>query len=427
MAERKIKCVLDEKALHTVMLDPDKCVGCVTCMKRCPTEAIRVRGGKASVAYERCIGCGECVRLCRHHAKLPAHDSWDTLGDFRYKIVLPPPSLYGQFNNLEDIDIVLNGLLAIGFDEVYEVGQAAEYVTDATKTLMQYGGIESPIISTACPAVVELIMMRYHNLAGHLLNTLAPVDAAAKLAREAAIARGIPAEDIGVYFISPCPAKVFALKMGFGVERPYVDRVLSVSDAYMRLVPAMAALTDIKKMSKMSSTGLSWGISRGEANATEELKTIAADGIEQCVAILEALEDGGMQDIKFIELNACVSGCVGGVMNVENPFVARSRLHYLTRKLKNAPNRMDDIGKTADYFMWEHDPTLKDVFKLDDNRLAAMAKMIEMDSIFETLPKVDCGLCGAPSCSAFAEDLVNGVIPHDTKCPRLGENKEGGK
>src|SRR5699024_5738772 len=129
------------------------------------------------VAYERCIGCGECVRLCKHHAKLPAHDSWDSLNDFRYKIVLPPPSLYGQFNNLEDIDIVLNGLLAIGFDEVYEVGQAAEYVTDATKTLMQYGGIESPIISTACPAVVELIMMRYHNLAGHLLNTLAPVDA----------------------------------------------------------------------------------------------------------------------------------------------------------------------------------------------------------------------------------------------------------
>ena len=100
------------------------------------------------------------MRLCRHHAKLPAHDSWDPLGDSRYKIELPPPSLYGQFNNLEDIDIVLNGLLAIGFDEVYEVGQAAEFVTDATKTLMQYGGIESPIISTACPAVVELLMMR---------------------------------------------------------------------------------------------------------------------------------------------------------------------------------------------------------------------------------------------------------------------------
>ena len=55
--------------LNTVMLDPDKCKGCITCMKRCPTEAIRVRNGKAKVLYERCVACGECVRLCPHQAK----------------------------------------------------------------------------------------------------------------------------------------------------------------------------------------------------------------------------------------------------------------------------------------------------------------------------------------------------------------------
>lgn len=419
--KRKINCVLDEKALHTVTLDPEKCKGCVTCMKRCPTEAIRVRNGKASVAYERCIGCGECVRLCRYQAKLPSHDPWDTINDFKYKIALPPPSLYGQFNNLEDINIVLNGLLAIGFDDVFEVGEAAEYITDVTRRLMDAKAVKEPIISTACPAIVELIMMKYHNLSEHLLNTLAPVDAAAKLARERAVAKGIPEEDIGVYFISPCPAKVFALKMGLGVNRPYVDRVLSVSDVYMRLVPAMDKLTEVKPMSRMSSTGLHWGISRGEANSTKGLKTIAADGVEQCVKILEALEDGGLQDIEFIELNACISGCVGGVMNVENPFVARARLHYLLRKLNNERNTLKDIGKTDEYFLWEQNPIKKDVFKLDDNRLAAMNKMIEIENILSTLPMVDCGSCGAPSCQAFAEDLVNGVIPAGTKCPRLEE------
>lgn len=422
----KIGCVLDEKALHTVTLDPEKCKGCVTCMKRCPTEAIRVRNGKASVAYERCIGCGECVRLCRHHAKLPSHDPWDTINDFKYKIALPPPSLYGQFNNLEDINVVLNGLLQIGFDEVFEVGEAAEYITDATREIMKEGLIKRPIISTACPAVVELIMMKYHDLAEQLLFTLAPVDAAAKLARERAVAKGIPEKDIGVYFISPCPAKVFALKMGLGVNKPYVDRVLSVSDVYMRLVPAMDKLTEIKPLAKMSSTGLNWGISRGEANSTEELKTIAADGIEQCVKILEALEDGGLQDIRFIELNACISGCVGGVMNVENAFVARSRLHYLTSKLRGEPNTMADIGKDKEYFLWEQNPTKKDVFKLDSNRLLAMNKLIEIENIMGTLPLADCGLCGAPSCRAFAEDVVNGVLPKGTKCPRLGEYDNGG-
>lgn len=415
----EIKCVLDEKALHTVMLDADKCRGCVTCMKRCPTEAIRVRGGKASVAYERCIGCGECIRLCRYQAKRPSHDSWDSLADFKYKIALVAPSFYGQFNNLESIDIVLNGLLAAGFDDVGEVGEAAEYVTDVTRRIMKEGFMPLPIISTACPAILELILMKYHDLSSHLLGTLAPVDVAAKLARERAIAKGVPEEDIGVYFVSPCPAKVFALKMGLGVERPYVDRVLAVSDVYMHVLPAMEKLTEVRTMSTMSSTGLNWGISRGEANSTKGIKTIAADGVEQCVKILEALEDGGLGDIEFIELNACVSGCVGGVMNVENAFVARSRVHYLSRNLKKERNTIEKLGKTPDWFMWEQNPTVKDVFKLDDNRASALSKLMEKEEILKTLPMVDCGLCGAPSCTAFAEDLVGGVIPRDSVCVRM--------
>ena len=40
---------MSDKSLHTVMLDADRCKGCISCMKRCPTEAIRVRNGKAKV------------------------------------------------------------------------------------------------------------------------------------------------------------------------------------------------------------------------------------------------------------------------------------------------------------------------------------------------------------------------------------------
>ena len=425
IVKNEIGLVLGDKALHTVMLDKEKCVGCITCMRRCPTEAIRVRDGKASVAYEKCVGCGECVRLCPQHAKLPAHDPWDCINDFKYKIVLPPPSLYGQFNNLNDINIVLNGLLALGFDEVFEVGKGADYVSSVTNIMMNRETIPTPIISTACPAMLDLIMMSYHNLTDHLLNTLAPVDVAAKIAKENAIKRGIPEKDIGVYFISPCPAKVFALKMGLGVNRPYVDRVLSTSDAYMHLIDVMPKLTEIKPLCSLSSHGLGWGISRGEANATYKDKTIAADGIENCKQILDALEDGGLQDIDFIELNACTSGCVGGVMNIENPFVARSRLHTLINKLPRNINNVADVNKPTDYFLWEEAPSKKDVFKLDSNRLVAMKKLMEIERILEGLPGVDCGLCGAPSCKAFAEDIVNGVLPKDAKCPRLKEYNKG--
>ena len=59
---------------HSVTLDRDKCHGCINCVKRCPTEAIRVRGGKAKIIKERCIDCGECIRVCPHHAKQAIFD-----------------------------------------------------------------------------------------------------------------------------------------------------------------------------------------------------------------------------------------------------------------------------------------------------------------------------------------------------------------
>lgn len=419
---------IDNKVLHTVTLDPDKCKGCVTCMKRCPTEAIRVRNGKAKVLYERCIGCGECIRLCPHHAKKASYDSFDIIYKYKYRIALPPPSLYGQFNNLTDINYVLNGLLEIGFDDVFEVARAAELLSGASKILLDKGHIRKPVISTACPAVLELIMVRYQHLLPHLLNLLAPVDVAAKLAREKAIAKGIPAEDIGIFFISPCPAKVFALKEGLGVKKPVVEGVLAVSDVYLRLLSAMSNLKpeSIAPLSKIGVEGMQWASSGGEAAALYRDKYLAADGVENVNSVLKALEDNTLRDVDFIELNACISGCVGGVLNIENPFIAKARLRSLRKKLPNGRcNNLADQGKSLDYYLWEKQPEFKDVYKLDDDRLEALNKLIKIDKHLEELPLIDCGECGAPSCRAFSEDLVSGEVPPDTRCPKVkDESKE---
>lgn len=412
--------MIAKKDFRTVILDPEKCKGCVTCMKRCPTEAIRVRNGKASVNYEKCIGCGVCVRLCPHHAKLAYYDSFDEIHNYKYKIALPPPSLYGQFNNLYDVNYVLNGLLEIGFDEVYEVGRGAELVSSVTKILLDQGKIKFPVISTACPAVLELILARYHNLKDNLLNVLAPVDIAAKLAREKAISKGIPAEDIGVFFISPCPAKVFSLKLGLGVRKPYVDGVLSVGEVYMKLVPVMNKLQEVKPISKLGATGLRWAVSGGEAEAAFRGKYLAADGIENVLNILNGLEENELNDIDFIELNACAGGCVGGVLNVENPFIAKARIRELRKRMPQLDcNLLSDEGKGLEYYLWEEEPDIKNIDRIDEDRMTAMQRLVEAEKILNSLPQIDCGLCGAPSCRAFSEDLANGVIPPDTKCPRV--------
>ena len=120
---------------HSVRLDRDKCRGCTNCIKRCPTGAIRVRGGKAHIIKERCIDCGECINVCPHHAKYAEYESLEKIHDYKYKIALPAPALYGQFNNLDDVDYVLTALKEIGFDDVFEVSKGAELVSDATRKL----------------------------------------------------------------------------------------------------------------------------------------------------------------------------------------------------------------------------------------------------------------------------------------------------
>ena len=89
---------------HSVLLDISKCKGCTHCLKRCPTEAIRIRNGHAQINAQSCIDCGECIRLCPYNAKTATCDKLESIMDYRYTIALPPPSLYGQFDHLDDID-----------------------------------------------------------------------------------------------------------------------------------------------------------------------------------------------------------------------------------------------------------------------------------------------------------------------------------
>ena len=147
---------------HSVSLDLDKCKGCTHCLRRCPTEAIRIRDGHAVINAIQCIDCGECIRVCPYKAKRAICDSLEDLDRSKYLIALPAPSLFGQFINVTDVDYVLQGLLDMGFNDVFEVSRCAEIITEYTRRYMKRKDIPRPAISSACPVVVRLITIRFH-------------------------------------------------------------------------------------------------------------------------------------------------------------------------------------------------------------------------------------------------------------------------
>ncbi len=412
--------------LHSVRLNEEKCVGCTNCIKKCPTEAIRVRDGKARIAEERCIDCGECIKACPHHAKSAQMDTLEMLDSFKYKIALAAPSLYAQFGTPATRVMVLAALRNIGFDDVYEVALGAEIVTKGTADYLPKARLEHklPLISSACPAVVRVIQEKYPGLIDNLVPFDSPMEVTAEIARRDAQARtSFKTEEIGLFFISPCAAKRTAVTNPIGHRPTLIDGVISFAEVYPQILAKLEKLdeTQIKAVEARmlaDSYGVRWGYSGGEAIGLQIEKYLAVDGILNVVGILEEIENERLRDIDFIEANSCMGGCIGGPLTVANRYSAKSRLNRYVREAEDFERDHPEAifkADTVSIESWPEPPEANNALKLDPDIFKALEKYEQMEKITHNLPSLDCGACGAPNCAALAEDIVRGLAV-ETDC-----------
>lgn len=407
---------------HSVLLIEEKCRGCTRCIKNCPTEAIRVRAGKARINAERCTDCGECIRTCDNHAKTAITDSLLRLKEFQHVIALPAPALYSQFGPEVDPEKVLAALMDMGFDDVFEVAYGADIATFLTAEYLKRKRRKTPAISAACPAVVRLIQVRFPALIDCLIPVDSPMACSGKLAKEMKSKElQIPMENIGAFFITPCPAKVTWIREANKHGTFPVDGAISISDVYGEIVKRLPEVSRPYPKPKASPMGVGWGRSGGERIAARVAKSLVVDGIHNVIEVLEQLEMGKLQHIEFVEAQACIGGCVGGALTVLNPFIGRMNLEALVDKSETRPEMVEEFAEGLKLkerlgeFTIQPDIVAVPAFRLDQDVSRAITKAEMIEKVVSELPGLDCGSCGSPHCRALAEDIVQGLAV-DTDC-----------
>ena len=412
------------KYYHSVQLNREKCQGCVSCVKLCPTEAIRVRNGKAEILADRCIDCGACASGCPYHAFTVKTDMLEGLSKFAYNIVLPAPSLYSQFPANVPLEDIWQGLQNLGFDEIFDVSLASEYIAKEIESyLKNYTGGRKPLISSTCPAVMRLIQVKFPELIKQVVPVLAPVEAAAiYVKREAAARKQLPTELIGVWFISPCPSKETNIRQSVDVQHTELTGSFSLSEIYGLLLKNMGGSHELNVRTG-SSYGLAWGTYGGELASAGISNGLAIHGIDNVYEILEQISMNKMPQLDYVECNACQGGCLGGLLTAENKFVAESNLRQRIRQLREQEpaDRQKTMARTMvlqDFpgsAAYRKRLVPRPMMQLDDDIMEAMKKFERMEEVLCSLPGLDCGACGAPSCQGLAEDIVQGKA-HEIDC-----------
>jgi Fe-S-cluster-containing hydrogenase component 2 len=386
----------------------------MSCMRACPTAAVRIRKGRAVKLADRCIDCGECIRVCPRSAIVPLTDQMADLSKFKYKIAVPSPALYAQFDSETFPSMIFSALKQCGFDDVESVSPACDAVSIATEIFLnEYRG-QYPLISSFCPTVVRLLQVKYPELVDQLLPVLAPREISARDAkRRKSKETGLPLDKIGAVYITPCPAKIVAILEHPGMQRSHLDLAVSICDLFQTLAAAVSRVQESEHIIEPveSAAGLSWAFLGKYPRSLPAENTLSVAGLPNVIRILDDIEKGRLRKYRYIECSACPEGCVGGCLTVENPYVARGKAIKLQQSLPAGciVDRSEvEISYRKKEFLMDEYLTGRPLRPLDDDISKAILKMKDRDQILATLPKIDCGACGAPSCRAFAEDVVLG-------------------
>jgi iron only hydrogenase large subunit-like protein len=407
---------------HALKFRKEVCIGCSHCMNVCPTQAIRIRAGKAELTDNRCVDCGKCYRACPVGAIIVEQDDFSRIFEYEHRVALIPNILLGQFPESVSIRQICSVLLDMGFTHVFEVEQGAGILEEAMKEYMARQPETRPLISTFCPAVVRLVQVQFPSLTDNLILLKASLDISAEFFRKKLIDEGADPEQVGIFYITPCAAKIAAVKSPVGDDTSAITGVINMDFIFNKVYTAVKQGFSGKKtcqlpqIQALSGEAMLWTLTEGEASRMPG-RALAIDEITNVMEFLEKIENQEIRDIDFLELRACDQSCAGGILASGNRFCAVERLRNRAaeaqqQEKKGFPAMPEANMEQYRDFLLQNITTNRimprSMDKLDEDMSRAMQKMQQVQQLMKVLPYVDCGLCGSPTCNALAEDIAQG-------------------
>ncbi len=384
-----------------------ECQDCYRCLRQCPVKAIQVENGRATVVPELCIACGQCVAACPSQAKQVRSDLFGVyklLRSDKLAYVSLAPSWVTEFPDVSP-EAMIAALRKLGFSGVSETALGAQEVSAAVAGILSQGGPRL-LLSTACPAAVDFIRGYMPELVPNLTPLLSPLLSHCRMLRRNY------GQDIGVVFFGPCVAKK------------------SEADNHPALLDAAMTFTDLKAMLReenirpeelipgpadlfMPHPAKEGALYPVEGGMSDTIKAYAGNG-KVCFTTLSGIPtiESALQGIHnhvlprpvFIEMLACVGGCVRG------PCVSSRRPRLLDQLdvFARAAQPGDDlpVRQPAVSIAERKNPSPVDLPVYSEDQYTRVLRLIGK---FGPEDEVNCGGCGHESCRGLARAMLEGL------------------
>ena len=396
---------------NCLTLKKSNCKNCYKCIRNCPVKAIKFSGNQAQIIGNECILCGQCFVACPQNAREIVQETEKVkvlLQSGAPVIVSLAPSFIGNYDGV-GIDAMRRALQKLGFADVEETAIGATMVKNEYDRMLREEHRDI-IISSCCHSINLLIQKYFPACLEYLADVLSPMQAHCQ-----DIKKRIP--NAKTVFIGPCLSKKDEAEYYSGI----VDAVLTFEELTNWLKEENIELEqemDVTPESRARFFPTTGGILRTMTKNVPNVKYIAIDGIEKCMAALRDIETGKVHHC-FIEMSACEGSCINGpIMNKANSMPI---MDYIA---------VADYAGEKDFVVSQPAPvTLKKQFEYIEHKLS-MPTEAEIMSVMRQMGKnspaqeLNCGSCGYNTCREKAIAVCQGKAEISMCLPYLKDKAE---